>query len=66
MLEKNKELQEIRNKFLNFVKSKFSIEKPSTKLQNWYELSYKDFLSELSKAKVKIDLEEQMAWQSLF
>jgi hypothetical protein len=66
MLEKNKELHDIRNEVLTFIKTIFGIEKPSTKLQNWYELEYNEFLSELTKAKVKIPLEEQLSWQSLF
>jgi hypothetical protein len=66
MLDKNKELQNIRNEFLTFIRTKFGIEKESTKLRNWYELDFNGFLTELNKAKVKVTLEEQLAWQSLF
>lgn len=66
MLEKNKELQEIMNEFLTFIKNKFGIEKLTTKLQNWYELEFNEFLKELTKAKVNLPLEEQLSWQALF
>ena len=66
MLEKNKELQNLSNEFITFFKTKFGLDKISTKLQKWYELDYKEFLSELAKVKVKIALDEQLAWQPLF
>ncbi|MBS4000821.1 MAG: DUF559 domain-containing protein [Desulfobulbaceae bacterium] len=54
MLEKNKELQDVKNKFLDLLKADFSIEKLSTKLQNWYELSWADFTAELRKLKIEL------------
>ena len=66
MLDKNKELHEIRIKILNFLKNKLDIEKPSKKLQNWHLLTTKEFLKELSKKKVKLSLEDEMAWIELF
>ena len=54
MLEKNKELQDVKNKFLGLLKADFSIEKLSTKLQNWYELSWADFTAELRKLKIEL------------
>jgi hypothetical protein len=65
-VEQRQRMRDMKNEFLNFVKMKFNIEKLSTKLRNWYELDYKEFLSELTKAKVKMPLEEQFSWQSLF
>jgi hypothetical protein len=54
MLEKNKELQEIKNKFLKLLTQDFSINKLSTKLQNWYELSWAEFTGELKKNKIEL------------
>ncbi|MFA7627404.1 MAG: N-6 DNA methylase, partial [Candidatus Kapaibacterium sp.] len=54
MLEKNKELQDIKNKFLDLLIADFSIEKLRTKLQNWYELSWADFTAELRKLKIEL------------
>ena len=66
MLEKNKELQEVRTKFMNFFTEKFSINKPTTKLQNWYEITFTEFLKEIKKFKVSLSLQDEMSWQELF
>lgn len=56
----------ITRQYLVYIKSKFSIEKPSTKLQNWPDLDFKGFLGELSKAKVKLSLSEEAEWMAYF
>ena len=70
MLEKNKELQEIRNKFLDLLKADLSIEKLnlklSTKLQNWYEISWADFTAELKKLKIELKGEMKEDWSERF
>jgi hypothetical protein len=58
--------QKIVSTFLNLLKEKFSIEKPSTKLQNWSFLDFKGFLAELKKAKVKLSLAEEAEWMAYF
>lgn len=58
--------QNIESTFLNHLKSKFSIEKLSTKLQNWHDLDFKEFLGELKKAKVKLSLAEEAEWMTYF
>ncbi|MCW2121163.1 TaqI-like C-terminal specificity domain-containing protein [Flavobacterium sp. 7A] len=50
MLTVNKELQEKNNKFTNYLKGQFQLEKLSKKLQKWYELSFADFIKEVNKA----------------
>ena len=45
MLSLNKELQKGISSFLRFVKSKFNIETPNKKLQNWHELEFNEFLN---------------------
>ena len=65
IVHKQKALFELCNEFLTFIKNKFSIEKATTKLQNWHKLEYNEFLKELSKAKVNLPLEEQLSWQTL-
>ena len=59
-------LTQISNNFLNHLQSKFSIEKPSTKLQHWPDLDFKGFLGELKKAKVKLSLSEEAEWMAYF
>lgn len=51
---------------MSFVESKFYIDKPSTKLQNWPDLDFKGFLGELKKAKVKLSLAEEAEWIAYF
>ena len=36
------------------------------KLQNWHQLSYGDFIKELSKQKVKLSLAEESDWEDYF
>lgn len=36
------------------------------KLQNWYLLSYKEFIAELGKKKVKLSLTEEAEWEDYF
>ncbi len=66
MLSLNKELQKATNSFKNLLQSKYSIEKPTTKLQNWYELEFGEFLKELKNAKVQLSLAEEAEWMSYF
>jgi len=51
---------------LNLIQAKFSISKPSTKLQNWPSLDFKGFLGELKKAKVQLSLSEEADWITYF
>jgi len=62
----NQKLFTINRNFVNHLQSKFSILKPSTKLQNWPSLDFKGFLGELKKAKVKLSLAEEADWMAYF
>ena len=66
MIIKTAELKKLANTFISLLQSKFEIEKPTTKLQNWYELEFKDFLKELKKAKVQLSLSEEAEWMQYF
>jgi type I restriction-modification system DNA methylase subunit len=66
LLSKAKEIQELLTQFTDLLQSKFEIEKLTTKLQNWHELEYKDFLKELKKAKVQLSLSEEAKWMQYF
>ncbi len=71
MLSLNKELEEISGKFQRTIQRKFF---PSAgehaplqnKLQNWYLLTYKEFITELAKKKVKLSLSEEAEWEAYF
>ena len=66
MLSLNKELQEISAKFQRNLQREFSLEMLSKKLQNWYELSFAEFLKELAKAKVNLTLSQKAEWEDYF
>ena len=66
MLSLNKELQEISEKFQRNLQREFSLETLSKKLQNWYELSFAEFLKELAKAKLNLTLSQKADWEDYF
>lgn len=66
MISLNKELQEVSDKFQRTLKRKFSLEDLSKKLQDWYNLSYADFIKELGKQKIKLSLSEESEWEDYF
>lgn len=62
-----KELRTVTKGLLSLLESKYDIEKPSKKLQNWPSLHFKGFLAELKKAKVpKLSLAEEAEWMAYF
>ena len=66
MLSLNKELQEAISKFQRTIQRKFNLEDLPKKLQDWYLLSYADFIKELAKKKVKLSLSEEAEWEDYF
>ena len=66
MLSLNKQLQETSDKFLRTCERKFDGLKLTKKLQDWYNLSYKDFIKELAKQKIKLSLSEEAEWADYF
>ena len=59
-------LQSIQKKFSDLLLTKFDIEKLSRKLQSWHELTFKQFLKELKKKKVKLSLSREAEWMEYF
>jgi type I restriction-modification system DNA methylase subunit/REP element-mobilizing transposase RayT len=82
MLSLKKELQELSQKFQRTIVRKFFTNAESTrehaplpsasqtelpkKLQDWYLLSYADFIKELGKKKVKLSLAQEAEWEEYF
>ncbi|NDP21810.1 MAG: N-6 DNA methylase [Paludibacter sp.] len=62
----NKELQQISQKFQRTFQRKFELEDLPKRLQDWYLLSYADFIRELTKKKVKLSLSEEAEWEDYF
>ncbi|MHB1148123.1 MAG: TaqI-like C-terminal specificity domain-containing protein, partial [Lutibacter sp.] len=77
MLSLNKDLQETSQKFQRNLEREFFDKglKPLAnspanplpkKLQDWYLLSYRDFVKELEKKKVKLSLSQKAEWEDYF
>jgi len=62
----NKELQEQSQKFQRAIEREFSLDSLPKKLQDWYLLSYGDFIKELEKKKVKLSLSQKAEWEDYF
>ena len=66
MLSLNKSLQEASAKFQRSCQRKFENINLNKKLQDWYQLSYADFIKELSKQKIKLSLSQEAEWSTYF
>ncbi len=59
-------IHEISKKFQRTVQRKFDLEDLPKKLQDWYNLSYSEFIKELAKKKVKLSLSDEAEWEEYF
>ncbi|HRG17480.1 MAG TPA: N-6 DNA methylase [Flavobacterium lutivivi] len=50
ILNLNKNLQEASLKFIKYFSGQFKLEKLSSKLEKWYEVSFEEFIKEINKA----------------
>ena len=66
ILNINKDLQEISQKFHRTIQRKFEIEKLPKKLQDWYLLTYSELVKELVKKKIKLSLSQEAEWEDYF
>ena len=66
MLSLNKELQLLAQKFHRTLQRKFELGTLPKKLQDWYLLSYPNFVKELTKQKVKLSLSQEAEWEDYF
>lgn len=66
MLLFTKDLQFASQKFQRMLQRKFDLEVLPGKLQNWYLLTYKEFITELGKKKVKLTLAQEAEWEEYF
>ncbi len=60
------ELQNIVSKFTRTVQRKFNLEDLSVKLQEWYLLSYTEYIKELAKKRIKLSLSDEAEWEDYF
>ncbi len=66
MLSLNEKVREQSKKFLRSLTRHFGIEKFPAKVENWYELSYEQFLTELKKMKITLSLSREAEWEDFF
>ena len=66
LIENHTNINNIGDKFTRTCERKFEGLNLTKKLQDWYNLSYKDFIKELTKQKIKLTLSEEAEWADYF
>lgn len=71
ILTLNKDLQAVNRKFGNYFSGQYKLEKLPKKLENWSELSFADFITELNKAiktrgQTPLTKKDEFEWLDLF
>ncbi len=56
----------LNSKFQHTLQRRFNLEDLPGKLQNWYLLTYPEFIAELAKKKIKLTLTEEAEWEAYF
>ncbi len=59
-------LQTVVTKFQRAMQRKFDMETLPKKLQDWYLLSFSNFIKELRKKKIKLSLLQEAEWEEYF
>ena len=62
----NEKLQETSQKIQRTLQRKFELGKLPNKLQDWYLLTFVEFVKELKKKKIKLSLSEEAEWEDYF
>lgn len=65
-LQLTNEIQQISKKFQRTMEREFALHELSKKLQDWYTLTYGDFIKELSKKKAVLSLSQKAEWEDYF
>lgn len=60
------QLNDISDKFIRSLNRELNLSELSTKLQEWYQLDFKDFLNEIKKKKVTLSLSQKAQWEEYF
>jgi type I restriction-modification system DNA methylase subunit len=66
LINLNIDFKEQLQKFQRTIQRKFNLEDLPKKLQDWYLLTYAEFIKELAKKKVKLSLSEEAEWEDYF
>jgi len=66
MLKFNRDFLDKKNKFINRIKQNLNLGKISNNLDIFYEFDFNNFLKELSKHSISLDLKQQDEWEDYF
>ena len=66
IITKTSDIQKLINSFIKLLKNKFEEMRITKKLENWFDLDFKDFQKELKKQNIKISLSEELGWINFF
>lgn len=71
MMSLKKLIQQINNKFSNYFSGQYKLEKLTKKLENWHELTFAVFITELNKAiktatGAQLTKKDEFEWLDLF
>ena len=66
MIEFTTEFNEKIDRFLRSIEREFNLQELSKKLQDWYLLTYGDFIKEFAKKKVALSLSQKAEWEDYF
>ena len=59
-------LQTLCSKFSRNIQREYNLEKLSAKLENWFQITFNEFLKELEKSKVQLTLSQKAEWEDYF
>ena len=60
------DLQTLCSKFTRNIQREYNLDKLSAKLENWFQITFNEFLKELEKSKVKLTLSQKAEWEDYF
>jgi hypothetical protein len=60
------EFQTIINKFRRSIERRFEITEMTTKLYEWWKLSFKEYVKELKKNKIQLTIAQESEWEEYF
>ena len=66
LLELNKDFQKILSISINLIETKFDNIENNRKINAWYKLDFKEFISELNKNSVSLTISEEAEWMQYF
>jgi hypothetical protein len=66
MLVLHKKYHKIADNFIELSKSELKLKKISTKLTNWYNLTWEEFSDELKKVQTKLSLKQLSEWKQFY